>query len=260
MKSWCRLLFTAGILLVLCPSISFAQKKSVHSASAKTPTGASTANSPGTAAVRQLEKLCDQLKQKNSSAAYNALSGIANQKASPLATRAALALGFYDYSRTRYADAEKWLERAKRDPLLADYALYWSAETELAQAQDAPALAELKQVRQDYPDSVMTEQVAAGDWRGCGGVKPACGRRERARSLLPDGSAARPSAASRGGVRKSRATGGSRGRLQSSIYPLFAKRAGTRGHHAVRVPARRRGWENSGNPSRSAAHSRGHPV
>jgi soluble lytic murein transglycosylase len=159
MKSWCRLLFTAGILLVLCPSISFAQKKSVHSASAKTPTGASTANSPGTAAVRQLEKLCDQLKQKNSSAAYNALSGIANQKASPLATRAALALGFYDYSRTRYADAEKWLERAKRDPLLADYALYWSAETELAQGQDAPALAELKRVRQDYPDSVMTEQV-----------------------------------------------------------------------------------------------------
>ena len=29
----------------------------------------------------------------------------------------------------------------------------------MAQAQDAPALAELKQVRQDYPDSVMTEQV-----------------------------------------------------------------------------------------------------
>jgi hypothetical protein len=43
--------------------------------------------------------------------------------------------------------------------LLADYALYWAAETDLAQHQDAAALAELKQVRQNYPDSVITDQV-----------------------------------------------------------------------------------------------------
>ena len=72
--------------------------------------------------------------------------------------RAALALGFFDFSRDRYADAAKWLDRAKNDPLLADYALYWSAETHRAQREDAAALAELKQIRRDYPDSVITEQ------------------------------------------------------------------------------------------------------
>ena len=157
-----RLVWTAGVLLALCPQSSFAQKKPHHTVAAK---GATTAPAtPVAPAVRQLEKLCDQLKQKNSSAAYAALSAIAsrdiaNPKNSVLATRAALALGFYDYSRARYAEAEKWLERAKKDPLLADYALYWAAETDLAQHQDAAALAELKQVRQNYPDSVITEQV-----------------------------------------------------------------------------------------------------
>ena len=75
--------------------------------------------------------------------------------------RAALALGFYDYSAGNYADAAKWLERAKNDPLLADYALYWSAETDLAQHQDAAALGRTPADSQDYPDSVITEQVAA---------------------------------------------------------------------------------------------------
>jgi soluble lytic murein transglycosylase len=166
MKVAGRLLCTVGMLLALCPANSLAQNKS-HSPAAKAKAAAGAATSgpessrggAGSAATRQLQKLCDQLKQKNAPAAYAALGSIASQKTAPLATRAALALGFYDYSRARYADAERWLERAKRDPLLADYALYWSAEAELAQQQDAAALAELQQIRKDYPDTVITEQV-----------------------------------------------------------------------------------------------------
>jgi soluble lytic murein transglycosylase len=152
-----RLFWTAGILLALCPQAALAQKKSHRPRTAKTSTRIpAAAASP---ALTQLENLCDQLKQKNSPAAYAALSSIASQKKSALATRAALALGFYDYSRERYTQADNWLDRAKKDPLLGDYALYWAAETDVAQHQDAKALAELKQIRQDYPDSVITEQA-----------------------------------------------------------------------------------------------------
>jgi soluble lytic murein transglycosylase len=147
----------AGILLVLCPHVSVAQTKSHHTPATKT--AAAAPATPSASTVKQLEKLCDQLKQKNSSAAYSALTSFANQKNSALATRAALALGFYDYSKGRYPEAEKWLDRAKKDPLLEDYARYWAAETNLAQHEDAAALAELKQIRQDYPDAVITEQV-----------------------------------------------------------------------------------------------------
>ena len=48
---------------------------------------------------------------------------------------------------------------AQTDPLLRDYALYWSAETNIAMGHNADALAQLKRFRQDFPDSVMTDQA-----------------------------------------------------------------------------------------------------
>jgi soluble lytic murein transglycosylase len=154
---------SAGILVVLCPGASLAQQKPHKPSGAKLASGANL--SPSTPAVassgtKQLENLTAQLKQKNSASAYAALDAIALRKSSTgLNTRAALALGFYDYSRSNYAEADKWLELAKKDPLLGDYALYWAAQTDLAQHQEAAALADLRQVRQDYPDSVITEQA-----------------------------------------------------------------------------------------------------
>jgi soluble lytic murein transglycosylase len=166
MTTWVRLVCAAAILLALCAQALPAQKKTHHAAAAK-PAAAdqapvapvATPAAPAASAVNQLEKLSAQLKQKNAPAAYTALSSLANQKKSALATRAALALGFYDYSKGRYPEASNWLERAKKDSLLTDYALYWSAETHMAQHEDAAALAELKQIRQEYPDAVITEQV-----------------------------------------------------------------------------------------------------
>jgi soluble lytic murein transglycosylase len=109
---------------------------------------------------KQIEPLARALKQKDPTAAYARLSAIAMQKSSGvLAMRAALALGYYDYTRAHYPEAAKWLARAKTDPLLGDYALYWSAETNIALNRNADALAQLQEFREKFPDSVMTEQA-----------------------------------------------------------------------------------------------------
>lgn len=115
--------------------------------------------------AKELNQLCRDLK-KQPRLAYERLSAIALGKSSGVAgMRASLALGYFDFDKGNYAVAVKWLERAKGDPLLRDYSLYWSAEAHHALSQDAEALAELKQIRADFPNSVMTEQAleALGD-------------------------------------------------------------------------------------------------
>jgi soluble lytic murein transglycosylase len=108
----------------------------------------------------QLEKLARSLKGASAQRAYAQLSVIAMQKSSGiLGMRAALALGYFDYNKGRYPQAVTWFARAKNDPLLADYALYWTAETNLAQGRSSEALVELKQFLMQYPDSVITDQV-----------------------------------------------------------------------------------------------------
>jgi len=62
-----------------------------------------------------------------------------------VATRAALALGYYDLSKNHYAEAVKWLEPAQNDPLLRDYALLYSAQANLALNKNGVALGQLKQ-------------------------------------------------------------------------------------------------------------------
>src|ERR1700722_5248577 len=121
-----------------------------------------TQSDPATASTKRLETLARQLKQKNPGASYSQLSVIANQKSSGiLGMRAALALGYYDLNKNRYAEAVKWLEPAQNDPLLRDYALFYSAEANIALNKNGVALGQLKQFRKSYPDSVLTEQALA---------------------------------------------------------------------------------------------------
>jgi len=109
---------------------------------------------------RQLERLCRLLKEKKSTWAYARLRTIAMRKSSgALGPRAALALGHYDYGRGEYAKAAPWFQRSLSDLLLRQYALFWNAENDLALNQNAEALADLKQLRNDYPDSVITKQA-----------------------------------------------------------------------------------------------------
>jgi soluble lytic murein transglycosylase len=152
----------AAITLFLASGFAAAQttpKSHPHKRStpdnASTP--ASTASSPAT---RQLEDLSRALKKKNAAAAYEKLSAFANQNSSSVnGVRAALALGYYDYTKTNFGLAAKWLVRAQSDPVLREYALYWSAETNIALSKQADAITQLKSLRTDYPDSVMTDQA-----------------------------------------------------------------------------------------------------
>ncbi|MGB8654522.1 MAG: transglycosylase SLT domain-containing protein [Candidatus Acidiferrales bacterium] len=108
----------------------------------------------------QLQHWARALKEKNPQAAYAQLSALADRKSSGVfGLRAALALGYYHYSKADYPKASAWLTRAQADPLLRDYSLYWLAETNIALNRNAEALDELQQLRQQFPDSVITEQA-----------------------------------------------------------------------------------------------------
>ena len=72
-----------------------------------------------------------------------------------LGARAALALGYYDYNDGRYTSARTWLDGAKPEELLAEYVLFWSAQVDRNLNNNDAALAELQQLRQQYPQSVL---------------------------------------------------------------------------------------------------------
>ncbi len=144
-----RFLIPAGVFLTVC-SITAARPNTGIKSSAVAPKPVFSAE--------LLEKLSRELKQPNAKIAYTQLSAAASRKSSgTLGLRAALALGYYEYEKDNYAQATKWLAKAENDPLLGEYALYWSAETELAQRQSAAALDLFKRFRKEYPDSVLTD-------------------------------------------------------------------------------------------------------
>jgi len=146
MNSSRRLAYVAGLLLILCPVCS------------GRPNAAAVSAGQPVFSEKELEKLSHALKEPNASPAYVQLSSFASRKSSgTLGLRAALALGYYDYTKGNYAQAAKWLAQAQAEPLIADYALYWAAETDLASGHSADALAALKRFRSEYPDSVMTD-------------------------------------------------------------------------------------------------------
>jgi soluble lytic murein transglycosylase len=158
MKVRAQLALISGVVFCfLAPSAS-ARRATVIAAGAPAPRTIANA--------KYLEELSRELKDEHPRSAYDQLSAFAERKSSGvLGARASLALGYFDYSNGQYAQAAKWLERARQDPLLREYAEYWSAENDLAQGRSAEALAEFKQFRRDFPDSVMTEQAleALGD-------------------------------------------------------------------------------------------------
>lgn len=119
---------------------------------------AASSGGGGRLSTQSVEALARELKDKDSRWAYGRLRGLASQKSSGvLGMRAALALGRDDYAQARYTQAAKWLGRAEGDPLLGDYALYWKAQADLALNNSSAALAELQQLRQKFPESLLTE-------------------------------------------------------------------------------------------------------
>ncbi len=103
-------------------------------------------------------RLARVLHDKPTTELYQQLSEFAEQhEHTELGARAALALGYYDYTREQFSAARQWLEEAADDPLLADYALYWQALTDRAMGATDVAVDEFRRYRQLYPNSVMSD-------------------------------------------------------------------------------------------------------
>jgi len=116
---------------------------------------------------KKLAELARALREEETVAAYARLSRFADTHASnELGARAALALGYYDFTKGRPTQALQWLDRAARQmesapdkSLLQEYARYWRAQVNRALGRNAEALSELQTFRREFPESVMTEQV-----------------------------------------------------------------------------------------------------
>jgi soluble lytic murein transglycosylase len=72
--------------------------------------------------------------------------------------RAALALGYDDYSKNHAPQALAWLIKAKPDALLGDYVLYWTAQTQRLLKRNAEALANLETIQREHPGTAIKEQ------------------------------------------------------------------------------------------------------
>jgi len=73
--------------------------------------------------------------------------------------RAALALGYDDYSKNHAPQALAWLTKAKNDSLLAEYVLFWTAQTQRLLNHNGEALADLQIIQREHPSSAMKEQI-----------------------------------------------------------------------------------------------------
>lgn len=156
-----KTLSTALVFLLLCSPASFANGAHRAATTDKREKSVPTSHSgAGTVNAKQLEALARALNGTSPQRAYSRLSFLASEKSSGVeGARAALVLGYYDYSRQNYADAAKWFVSAARDTLLGDYTLYWQGMNDFAQGHSAQALTEMQQLRKMYPNSAMTEQV-----------------------------------------------------------------------------------------------------
>ena len=91
--------------------------------------------------------------------AYDQLAAFAAQNASNVwGARAALALGYQDYSKNRPQQAVAWFKKAEGDTTLREYTLYWSAQSKRALKRTADAYIDLQTMQHDYPDTAIKEQ------------------------------------------------------------------------------------------------------
>ena len=119
-----------------------------------------TANTPeDEAAQRELADLARALRGPFKDA-YPRLSAFAAKNTTNVwGARAALALGYEDYSKNRMPQALGWLIKAQNDTLLREYALYWTAQAQHALGRNADAYKGLESIQRDYPNTAMREPL-----------------------------------------------------------------------------------------------------
>lgn len=111
------------------------------------------------AAQKELSALSRELRN-GAPDAYERLSAFATKNTTNVwGARAALALGYQDFSKNRMAQALGWLLKSQGDTLLREYALYWTAQTQRNVGRTAEAYKTLQTLQHDYPNTVLREQV-----------------------------------------------------------------------------------------------------
>jgi soluble lytic murein transglycosylase len=118
------------------------------------------ASSPEDAATqKELSELARNLRNA-APGAYERLSAFAVKHASDLwGAHAALALGYDDYQKNKAQQALVWIGKAKNETILPEYVLFWRAQTERSLKRNGEALADLKSLLMDYPNTAIKEQV-----------------------------------------------------------------------------------------------------
>ena len=111
------------------------------------------------AAQRELSDLARAL-HNGAPSSYEKLSAFAvKNTTNTWGARAALALGYEEYSKNRAAQGLGWLIKAQNDTLLREYALYWTAQAQRAMGRSADAYKVLQTIQHDYPNTAMREQL-----------------------------------------------------------------------------------------------------
>jgi len=111
------------------------------------------------ATQRELSALAHDV-HGGTTSAYVKLSAFAAKNTTNVwGARAALALGYEDYSKNRMGAALGWLLKAQNDTLLREYALYWTAQAQRALGRNAEAYKTLQTLQQDYPNTAQREPL-----------------------------------------------------------------------------------------------------
>jgi soluble lytic murein transglycosylase len=91
---------------------------------------------------------------------YAKLSAFATKNTTSVwGARAALALGYEDYSKGRMAQALGWLLKAQNDSLLREYALYLTGLAQRGLGRNADAYKTLVALQHDYPNTALRESL-----------------------------------------------------------------------------------------------------
>src|SRR5260370_300648 len=111
------------------------------------------------AAQKEVSDLARALHNATPSA-YEKLSAFAVKNSTNVwGARAALALGYEEFSKNRAAQGLGWLLKAQNDTLLREYALYWTAQAQRALGRSADAFKVLQTIQHEYPNTAMREQL-----------------------------------------------------------------------------------------------------
>ncbi len=119
-----------------------------------------TSPSPDDEAMqRELSSLARALRNATPGA-YEKLADFSRKNtANVWGARAALALGYEDYSKNHAPQSLAWLVKAKPDALLGEYVLFWTAQTQHLLKRNAEALANLETIQREHPGTAMKEQL-----------------------------------------------------------------------------------------------------